>query len=89
MLLNSNGDREVDYTLNDLDPETGFMRPVATYFGARRVMDKFPGVSVHWPQKKGPTVDVPDCGFQNEAPHCQPKGLVARHRLSLLLKLGI
>lgn len=74
VLINDNGDREVDYTLNDLDPETGTMRPIATYFGARRIMDKFPGVEIHWPKNKGPPQDVPDCGFTGEAIHCLPKG---------------
>ncbi|XP_017461476.1 PREDICTED: atrial natriuretic peptide receptor 1-like, partial [Rhagoletis zephyria] len=73
ILMNDNGDREVDYTLNDLDPETGTMRPVATYFGARRILDKLPGVEIHWPKSKGPPPDVPDCGFTGEAAHCQPK----------------
>lgn len=34
-MISANGDREADYTLNDLDPDTGVMRPVATYFGAK------------------------------------------------------
>ncbi|KAH9493958.1 Nitrogen permease regulator 2 [Dermatophagoides farinae] len=70
ILINQNGDREVDYTLNDLDPETGTMRPVATYFGARRIFDKFAGVEIHWPKEYGPAPDVPDCGFTGDAPHC-------------------
>nr|XP_027204126.1 atrial natriuretic peptide receptor 1-like [Dermatophagoides pteronyssinus] len=70
IVVNDNGDREVDYTLNDLDPETGTMRPVATYYGARRQFEKLPGVEIHWPSEFGPPPDVPDCGFTGDAPHC-------------------
>ncbi|KPM04974.1 atrial natriuretic peptide receptor 1-like protein [Sarcoptes scabiei] len=73
IFLNENGDREVDYTLNDLDPETGTMRPVATYFGSRRIFDKFAGVEIHWPKDFGPPPDIPDCGFDGQAIHCLPK----------------
>lgn len=67
----------MDYTLSDLDTETGTMRPVATYYGARRVLDKFPGVEVQWPQSKGSPLDVPECGFTGEALHCLPKGTIS------------
>lgn len=73
-MLNENGDREVDYTLNDLDTETGSMRAVATYYGARRMMDKLAGVEVQWPQNKGPPPDKPFCGYMGEAAHCQEQG---------------
>jgi atrial natriuretic peptide receptor A len=70
-MINENGDREADYTLNDLDPETGTMRPVANYFGGRRVLEKLPGVKVHWPAGKlDPPPDIPYCGFSGEAVHC-------------------
>ena len=89
ILMNENGDREVDYTLNDLDPETGTMRPVATYFGSRRIMDKFPGVEIHWPKNKGPPPNVPDCGFMGEAPHCLPKGMRKRSNIHSFLTYSI
>ncbi|CAG2105995.1 unnamed protein product [Medioppia subpectinata] len=72
--INENGDREADYTLNDLDPETGIMRPVATYYGARRLYEKIQGFEVVWPGgKKTAPPDVPYCGFTGDAPHCVVK----------------
>jgi hypothetical protein len=51
------------------------MRPVASYFGARLVMEKFAGVEIHWPAgSKVPPLDVPYCGFSGEAIHCIVNG---------------
>ncbi|XP_013785353.1 atrial natriuretic peptide receptor 1-like, partial [Limulus polyphemus] len=70
--INSNGDREADYTLNDLDPSTGEMRPVATYFGAKQMFEKIPGVKIHWPGGwTGPPPDVPRCGFTGDSAQCK------------------
>ena len=60
--------------MNDFNPENNMMRPVASYFGLRRVMERLAGVEIHWPKDLGPPVDVPSCGFTGEAPHCLPKG---------------
>ena len=71
--INENGDREADYTLNDMDPETGFMVPVATYYGARRAFEETSGSAITWSSKTNEAPkDVPRCGFQGEA--CRPAG---------------
>ena len=73
--INENGDREADYQLSDLDPETGIMRPVAMYYGTKRSYEKIQGVEISWPGKRqGPPPDVPYCGFTGNAPHCIVKG---------------
>ncbi|CAN8013663.1 unnamed protein product, partial [Ixodes persulcatus] len=70
--INENGDREADYTLNDLDPETGLMVPVATFFGLRKTFEYLKNSDIHWPGgRTTPPPDVPDCGFTGEATHCQ------------------
>ena len=75
ILINENGDREADYTLNDMDPETGFMIPIATYYGARRVYEKLPGYEITWSggRTEAP-LDIPRCGFLNDVVECQEPG---------------
>ena len=80
IIINENGDREADYTLNDMDPETGFMRPIAFYSGQKRVLEKLPGFEVHWPGiKNKPPPDIPYCGFSGEAEVCIVKGEDNKH----------
>ena len=75
IVLNQNGDREADYTLNDMDPETGFMIPVATYFGAKQTYEIKEGTKITWPgDKNEPPADVPRCGFDGNANECKEGG---------------
>ncbi|RWS29140.1 atrial natriuretic peptide receptor 1-like protein [Leptotrombidium deliense] len=74
ILVNENGDREADYTLNDFDPNVGIPKPVAYYFGAKRLYQKIEGVEIHWPGGgKSAPADVPTCGFNGDALHCVVK----------------
>lgn len=75
ILINENGDREADYTLNDMDPETGFMIPIATYYGAKRLYEKLPGYEITWSggRTEAP-LDIPRCGFLNDAVECREPG---------------
>ena len=75
IMINENGDRELDYTLSDFNPETGIMQPILTYFGRRRKLDRVAGVEVHWPSSKGLPMDVPHCGYFGDAKHCLNLGL--------------
>ncbi|XP_076308621.1 atrial natriuretic peptide receptor 1-like [Tachypleus tridentatus] len=72
--ISKNGDREADYTLSDLDPKTGEMKPVALFLGSRREYQPIDGASVHWPGGKGPPPEVPYCGFFGENPQCRVRG---------------
>ncbi|XP_022248664.1 atrial natriuretic peptide receptor 1-like [Limulus polyphemus] len=72
IFINSNGDRESDYTLYDMDQATGVMEPVGTYVGSKQQFRLFDGVSVQWPgNRKTPPPDVPYCGFDGKAKHCE------------------
>lgn len=58
-----------------MDPETGFMQPIASYFGQKRVLEKVAGMEVHWPGSKNePPPDIPFCGFSGDAEACSVKG---------------
>lgn len=49
------------------------MRPVAVYWGAKRLYEKVANTYIHWPNdSRGPPPDVPKCGFMNDAKECQP-----------------
>lgn len=84
--INSNGDQELDYLLNDLEPELGVMRPVARYSRETRKVQMLPSSYIHWPRRLGlsteatgkrqlldnedPPPDEPECGFNGDAEHC-------------------
>ena len=74
--VNQNGDRETDYTINDLDPVTGVMSPVGTFFGRNESYTLNLGSAVHWPSinNKQP-LDLPSCGYLGDASHCLSKGI--------------
>ncbi|OTF80151.1 Guanylate cyclase-like protein, partial [Euroglyphus maynei] len=77
MYLNENGDRELDYTLNDFDPETGMMRPVLTFYGRKQLVKRIDGVRIRWPNDSLAPPDFPFCGFDGNAEHCLHKGPLA------------
>lgn len=90
IFINENGDREADYTLNDLDPESGVMIPVATYFGSDRKYEKNTGVDVHWPSEV--PLDIPVCGYDGLAAVCQPnsnRGALIGLLISVLFIMSI
>lgn len=71
LVINSNGDREADYMLTDLDPESGSMVSVAIYEGAKRSYRKSSNVEIRWPgPDNSPPADRPRCGFQGEDAIC-------------------
>lgn len=74
MYLNENGDRELDYTLNDFDAEMGMMRPVMTFYGRKRLIKRVDGIRIRWPNDSIAPPDFPFCGFDGNAEHCQHKG---------------
>ena len=44
------------------------------FYGASRTLEKV--ADIHWPAgAEGPPLAVPICGFDNENPDCQPKGM--------------
>ncbi|GFY60622.1 atrial natriuretic peptide receptor 1 [Trichonephila inaurata madagascariensis] len=87
--INENGDREADYTLNDMDPETGIMVPIATFFGSRRIYDKRADAEINWPGKNGPPPDIPPCGFTGDAPECIPNAELSPIKIILPILLAV
>ncbi|XP_038624938.1 atrial natriuretic peptide receptor 1 [Tachyglossus aculeatus] len=68
--IDSNGDRESDFSLWDLDPESGDFQVTLDFNGTTKELIPVPGRQLHWPGG-GPPPDVPRCGFNNEEPACR------------------
>lgn len=85
--IDSNGDRISDYSLLDLNPETGMFEIVANYFhdGGLQFVE---GKEIHWSggRTKAPP-DRPICGFDGSL--CPDKSLPGYAILSLILGLCV
>ncbi|CAL1539965.1 unnamed protein product, partial [Lymnaea stagnalis] len=46
--IDANGDRNADYSLLDLNPETNKFEVVANYFGNKRKYEPVPNKTIHW-----------------------------------------
>ncbi|CAH1786475.1 unnamed protein product [Owenia fusiformis] len=77
VIIDENGDRDTSYSILDMHPDTGDFHPVAHYWGDRPGYNPKQGVSIHWPNDKGPpgsqNVYKTECGFTNDSPDCQEK----------------
>ncbi|GFU21411.1 atrial natriuretic peptide receptor 1 [Nephila pilipes] len=87
--INENGDREADYTLNDMDPETGVMVPVATFLGSTQSYHKLADIGINWPGNGGPPLDVPPCGFTGNEPECIPTAEISAVNIILPILLAV
>ncbi|CAL8103562.1 unnamed protein product [Calicophoron daubneyi] len=68
--IDSNGDRNADYSLLDMDPETGLFKIVANYFGNDKTMRPIPGVNIDWVNSANkPPPAIPECGFDGSQCH--------------------
>lgn len=90
MTVDANGDRLVDYTLFDMNPDTGDFEAVMIFDSLQNQFFDVPGKRMHWPYSKyDPPLDVPVCGFDgelcNEDDSSQTFLLIAALVLSLLL----
>ncbi|XP_063953964.1 atrial natriuretic peptide receptor 3-like isoform X2 [Lytechinus pictus] len=74
--INSNGDRDADYSLWDMtDTEAGTFEVIANYYGATGEFHET-DVKPVWPNgATGPPKDEPDCGFNGEKCPPKPSGL--------------
>ncbi|GIX97921.1 receptor-type guanylate cyclase gcy-28 [Caerostris darwini] len=62
--IDENGDRDADYSILDLNPETGVFEVVANYIGTEKQVVDEPGKSFHWAGgRETPPSDNPKCGF--------------------------
>ncbi|PVD36154.1 hypothetical protein C0Q70_03127 [Pomacea canaliculata] len=70
--IDANGDRNADYSLLDLNPQTGKFEVVANYYGNKKRYEAVPGKSIHWAGgRTGPPPDTPVCGFDGSK--CPPE----------------
>ncbi|XP_055336545.1 atrial natriuretic peptide receptor 1-like [Paramacrobiotus metropolitanus] len=69
--VDSNNDRHVDYSILDMEPTTGLLKEVATYWGMEKKYAETKDAKIHWPGPGGlPPADTPECGFDGSK--CQP-----------------
>lgn len=63
--MNENGDRESDYSLLDMNPNTGKFEIVANFIHGKG-LEYVTGKSIHWSGgRTTPPPDKPKCGFDN------------------------
>lgn len=68
--INSNGDKETDYTLEDFDPKSLRMKPVLIYSGREDQIKWANFSAIHWPNKKVPISDVTICELNTIDLYC-------------------
>ncbi|XP_046368235.2 atrial natriuretic peptide receptor 1-like isoform X2 [Haliotis rufescens] len=69
--IDANGDRNADYSLLDLNPESEKYEVVANYYGNRRRYEPVAGKRVYWAGGlDSPPADTPECGFDGSK--CPP-----------------
>ncbi|XP_013783339.1 atrial natriuretic peptide receptor 1-like, partial [Limulus polyphemus] len=89
--INSNGDRNADYALMDMNPKTGIFELVAMYYGASKQFIDIEGKRIHWAgDRQGPPPDTPPCGFDgSECPETPQYAIVTAILAALLIVLSI
>lgn len=76
VIIDKNGDRISDYSLLDMDPDTGYFHVVANYYN-HSGFEFVKGKQIHWAGgRTGPPPDKPECGFDNSLCPCK---LVSPH----------
>ncbi|XP_048750952.1 atrial natriuretic peptide receptor 1-like isoform X6 [Ostrea edulis] len=70
--IDSNGDRNADYSLLDMNPKNGKFEVVANYFGKDKKYMPVPNKQIHWAgNRKSAPPDTPKCGF--DGAKCPPE----------------
>lgn len=65
--IDENGDRNVDYSLLDMDKHSGEFEVVLNYYGVSKEFVEVLGRQIHWAgNRDGPPPDTPECGFEGE-----------------------
>ena len=81
--IDDNGDRLVDYTLFDMNPQTGDFEPVMIFDSLRDEFFEVPGKKIHWANdRQGPPPDTPPCGFEGEI--CLSESELASQRMLII-----
>lgn len=68
IVINHNGDRETDYTLDDMNQITGKFNPVIWYRGDTKEMERLSRIQWSSDLSVGPTVDNVDCNLTGTCP---------------------
>ncbi|XP_054713715.1 atrial natriuretic peptide receptor 1-like [Uloborus diversus] len=62
--IDENGDRDADYSILDMNPDTGIFEVVANYIGTEKQVVDEPGKKFHWAGgRDSPPPDTPLCGY--------------------------
>ncbi|XP_037573883.1 atrial natriuretic peptide receptor 1 [Dermacentor silvarum] len=86
--VNEKGDRDLDYSILDMNPETGQYQVVANYLGMRHEFVDVPNRTIHWAGgRTSPPPDVPRCGFDGSqcADESQGKYMIITSVLGTLM----
>ncbi|XP_004619297.1 atrial natriuretic peptide receptor 1 [Sorex araneus] len=86
--IDSNGDRETDFSLWDMEPESGAFWVVLNYNGTSKELVAESGRKLNWPLGHPPP-DVPKCGFDNEDPACNRDHFSTLEVLALVGSLSL
>lgn len=71
VMIDKNGDRISDYSLLDMDPDTGYFHVVANYYN-HSGLEYVQGKQIHWAGGRiSPPPDKPKCGFDNSLCPCK------------------
>ncbi|XP_041356262.1 atrial natriuretic peptide receptor 1-like [Gigantopelta aegis] len=82
--IDENGDRDSDFSLLDMDPQTGKFEVVANYYGVQQYYEPVPGKSIHWAGGRvNPPPDTPECGFDGS--RCRDKEYFPTYAIVLLV----
>ncbi|XP_041356301.1 atrial natriuretic peptide receptor 1-like [Gigantopelta aegis] len=82
--IDDNGDRNSDYSLLDLNPETSTFEVVGTYDGRRKRYLPVEGKKIHWAgSRTTPPPDTPICGYDGSK--CPPKEPFPEYGIVIIL----
>lgn len=83
--IDDNGDRISDYSLYDMNPDTGYFELVANYYhdiGLQYIKER----QIHWPGgRSSPPPDKPKCGFDGSLCNSMPIYAILSIVLSILV----
>ncbi|XP_055357524.1 atrial natriuretic peptide receptor 1-like isoform X2 [Paramacrobiotus metropolitanus] len=86
IILNANGDREADWSLNQMDVETGKFVPVMEYSAKRKALEPSrdpvdnSNRKIVWYKRDSPPPNEPKCGYRGINPDCRAKEQGSQYR---------
>ncbi|XP_071165656.1 atrial natriuretic peptide receptor 1-like isoform X2 [Mytilus edulis] len=83
--IDSNGDRNTDFSLLDLDGTSVEYKVVANYFGLDGKLVFNDSIEIHWPNNRGPPLNRPLCGYDGNDSKCKKSELSTTAILVIVL----